>query len=140
MDMMNPGLLLFTHPGIGSTLKAVATTLLGRLPLLTEVFEVPFDGDMDVLLPAASAALRLVDGGGGVLVLTDLYGASPANLAARLAHLGTPVRLVSGASLPMLLRAMNYPELALDELADVAATGARNGVVCDCFTGEVQHD
>jgi len=137
---MNPGLLLLTHPGIGSALKAVATTLLRQLPLPTEVLEVPFDGDMDALLPTASAALRRVDGGAGVLVLTDLYGASPANLAARLAHLGTPVRLVSGASLPMLLRAMNYPELTLDALADAAAAGGRNGVVCDHSTQGVRHD
>ena len=47
----------------------------------------------------------------GVLVLTDLYGASPSNLAARLARLGTPVRRVSALNLPMLLRVMNYPEL-----------------------------
>ena len=60
------------------------------------------------LLPQASAALRRVDGGEGVLVLTDLYGASPSNLAAQLARLGTPVRRVSALSLPMLLRVMNY--------------------------------
>ena len=62
-------------------------------------------------------------------------GATPAalrrDLAARLAHLGTPVRRVSGLGLPMLLRVMNYAELGLDELPAVAAAGARNGVVRD---------
>ena len=66
-----------------------------------------------------------------MLVLTDVYGATPANVAARLAHLGTPVRRVSALSLPMLLRVLNYPELALAELPAVAAAGARNGVVLD---------
>ena len=56
---------------------AVATRLLRQLPLKTEAFEVPFDADPDALLPLASAALRRVDGGQGVLVLTDLYGATP---------------------------------------------------------------
>ena len=83
------------------------------------------------MLPAASAALRRVDEGDGVLVLTDLYGATPSNLAAKLARLGTPVRRVSGLGLPMLLRVMNYAELGLDELPAVAAAGARNGVVRD---------
>ncbi len=128
---MTVGVLLITHEGLGSALVSVATGLLRELPLKTEVFEVPFDADLDALLPAASAALRKVDGGVGVLILTDLYGASPSNLAANLARLGTPVRRVSAVNLPMLLRVMNYPELDLDELPPVAAAGARNGVILD---------
>ncbi|MGI8560375.1 MAG: PTS sugar transporter subunit IIA [Luteimonas sp.] len=128
---MAVGILLVTHPGIGSATIAVATALLRNLPLKVEAFEVPLDADPDALLPQASAALRRVDGGFGVLVLTDLYGATPSNLAARLAHLGTPVRRVSALNLPMLLRVMNYPELELDELPAVAAAGARNGVILD---------
>ena len=82
-------------------------------------------------MPPASAALRRVDGGHGVLVLTDLYGATPSNLAARLSRLGTPVRRVSALSLPMLLRVMNYADLELDALPAVAAAGSRNGVIHD---------
>src|SRR5690606_13394061 len=103
------GILLITHPGVGSAILAVATTLLRNLPLKAEAFEVPFDADPEQLLPAASAALRRVDGGDGVLVLTDLYGASPSNLAARLARLGTPVRRGSALSLPMRPRVTDYP-------------------------------
>ncbi|GAB2624552.1 PTS sugar transporter subunit IIA [Novilysobacter erysipheiresistens] len=128
---MAVGILLITHPGIGSALVAVATRLLRTLPLPIEALEVPFDGDPDALLPQASASLRKVDGGDGVLVLTDLYGATPSNLAARVARLGTPVRRVSALNLPMLLRVMNYAELPLDELPAVAAAGARNGVQLD---------
>jgi len=128
---MAVGILLITHEGIGPSLLGIATRLLRQLPLKVEAFEVPFDADPDALLPAASGALRRVDGGVGVLVLTDLYGATPSNLAARLARLGTPVRRVSALSLPMLLRVLNYPELELDELPAVAAAGARNGVIVD---------
>ena len=128
---MSVGILLITHEGIGSALVAVATRLLRQLPLKAEAFEVPFDGDPDTLLPQASAALRRVDGGQGVLVLTDLYGATPSNLAAKLARIGTPVRRVSALSLPMLLRVMNYAELDLEELPNVASAGARNGVIHD---------
>ena len=125
------GILLITHPGVGSSLLAVATTLLRNLPLQADAFEVPFDADLEQLLPAASAALRRVDSGEGVLVLTDLYGASPSNLAGRLARLGTPVRRVSALSLPMLLRVMNYSEQGLDELPATAAAGTRNGAIID---------
>jgi PTS system ascorbate-specific IIA component len=128
---MTCGILLVTHPGVGTALLDVATRLLRHLPLKTEAFEVPFDADMDVLLPLASAALRRVDSGQGVLILTDLYGASPSNLAGQLARLGTPVRRVSALSLPMLLRVMNYPEQGLDQLPATAAAGTRNGAIVD---------
>ncbi|HST43990.1 MAG TPA: PTS sugar transporter subunit IIA [Luteimonas sp.] len=128
---MATGVLLITHAGIGTAMLAVARGLLRNLPLRVEAFEVPFDGDLDALLPQASAALRRVDDGDGVLLLTDLYGASPSNLAARVARLGTPVRSVSALSLPMLLRVLNYAELDLQALPAVAAAGARNGVVHD---------
>jgi mannose PTS system EIIA component len=128
---MAVGILLVTHPGIGTSMVAVASSLLGRLPLKVEAFEVGFEADPEALLPQASTALRRVDDGDGVLVLTDLYGASPSNLGARLAHLGTPVRRVSALSLPMLLRVLNYAELELDAMPNVAAAGGRNGVLHD---------
>ncbi|KAF1055258.1 MAG: hypothetical protein GAK43_00051 [Stenotrophomonas maltophilia] len=128
---MTCGILLVTHPGVGTALLEVATRLLRHLPLKTEAFEVPFDADLDALLPLASAALRRVDGGHGVLILTDLYGASPSNLAGQLVRLGTPARRVSALSLPMLLRVMNYPEQGLDQLPATAAAGTRNGAIVD---------
>jgi PTS system ascorbate-specific IIA component len=128
---MTCGILLVTHPGVGTALLDVATRLLRHLPLKTEAFEVPFDADLDVLLPLASAALRRVDSGQGVLILTDLYGASPSNLAGQLARLGTPARRVSALSLPMLMRVMNYPEQGLDQLPATAAAGTRNGAIVD---------
>jgi PTS system ascorbate-specific IIA component len=111
------------HPRRRQLLLAVAAE--------AEAFEVPVGASPDALLPLASAALRRVDDGDGVLVLTDLYGASPSNLAAQLARLGTPVRRVSALSLPMLLRVMNYPEQGLDQLPATAAAGARNGAIID---------
>ena len=125
------GILLITHPGIGASILAIATALMRQLPLQAEAFEVPLDADLETLLPRASSALRRVDSGEGVLVLTDLYGASPSNLAGQLARLGTPVRRVSALSLPMLLRVMNYPEQGLDQLPATAAAGTRNGAIVD---------
>ena len=128
---MTVGILLITHEGIGTALRGVAERLLTPMPLRVEVLEVPFDADPEAILPAASAALRRADGGDGVLVLTDLYGATPSNLAGRLSRLGTPVRRVSALNLPMLLRVLNYADLALDELPAIAIAGGRNGVQLD---------
>jgi PTS system ascorbate-specific IIA component len=128
---MAVGILLVTHEGIGTALLAVARRLIDPLPLRVEVLEVPFDAAADAVLPLASAALRRADGGDGVLMMTDLYGASPSNLAAQAARLGTPVRRISAVNLPMLLRVMNYAELGLDELPAIAVAGGRNGVLLD---------
>ena len=128
---MAVGVLLVTHPGIGGALLDTATRLLGTLPLPAAAFELPFEADPAALLPAASAALRRVQGEDGVLLLTDVYGASPARLALQLARIAAPCRRVAGLSLPMLLRVMNYGEQGLDELARTAANGGRNGVVVD---------
>jgi mannose PTS system EIIA component len=128
---MAVGILLVTHPGIGSGLRQVAERLLARLPLVVECLEVDFDADLQALLPQGSRMLRQVDSGDGVLVLTDLYGASPSNFAAQLSTLGVDSRRIAGLSLPMLLRALNYADLSLGEMTDAAASGGRLGVICD---------
>lgn len=128
---MNVGVLLVTHPGAAQHYLVLAERLLGRLPLRIDLFELDAQTDSEAALPAASAALRRVDQGQGVLILTDLYGAPPSHLAARLTLLGTPARRVSGLNLPMLLRVCNYPELPLDELARTAVAGGKTGVILD---------
>jgi mannose PTS system EIIA component len=126
---MAVGILLLTHPGIGTALRAVVQKVMGNPTLPIEVLEVPFDAPLDELSMRARGTLDRLHGGEGVLILTDLYGASPSNLAARLESTPVPVRRVSGLSLPMLLRVMNYPEQNLEALASTAVTGARSGVV-----------
>ena len=129
---MPVGVLLLSHEGVARALLAAAGRLLGgRLALPVAAYEAAWDGGVDEQLPAASAALRKVDGDVGVLLLVDLYGSTPSRLGARLAQLYSPVKRVSGLGLPMLMRVLNYPEQSLDELARTAAAGARNGVVID---------
>jgi PTS system ascorbate-specific IIA component len=128
---MSVGILLLTHDGAARAYGPLVQRLLGRHPLRIESFELAFDADLDATLPLASAALRRADSGDGVLILTDIYGASPSNLAARLTQLGTPARRVAGLNLPMLLRACNYPDQTLDQLALTAANGGKTGIVID---------
>lgn len=128
---MTVGVLLVTHPGLGASVRGLATRMLGPLPLRVECVEVGFDASLDELLPFASAALRRVETDAGVLLLTDLYGATPSNFAERLCNLGTPTQRVSGLNLPMLLRVMNYADRNLAELAEAAAAGGRLGISVD---------
>lgn len=128
---MPVGLLLLTHEPLASALLAAATVVHGTPPLKVATYELPRGAEPESRLAEASAALRRAEGEDGVLILTDLAGAPPAQLARRLAQLGTPCRRVSGLSLPMLLRVFNYAEQELEELARTAAAGGRNGVVND---------
>lgn len=128
---MSVGILLVGHEGACSHYAALAHRLLGRETLRIESYELGFDQPLEAALPQASAALRRADGGEGVLILTDLYGASPSNLAARLVQLGTPARRVSGLNLPMLLRVCNYADQPLDDLVLTAVSGGKTGVVID---------
>jgi PTS system ascorbate-specific IIA component len=128
---MSVGILLLTHSGVGPGMLGATRGILGPLPLKTAAIEAGFGEAPEQVLMRAAAALRELEQGEGVLVLTDVYGATPSNVAAKLANLGGRVRRVAGASLPMLLRVMNYPEQSLDDLVHTATAGARNGVIVD---------
>jgi PTS system ascorbate-specific IIA component len=125
---MSVGLLLITHNRIGSELLATATATFGGCPTAARTLSVGSEADPDQLLADARRQLHEIDSGSGVLVLTDCFGSTPSNIANRLLDEGS-VRIVSGVSLPMLIRVMNYARLALGELADKAVSGGCEGVV-----------
>jgi PTS system mannose-specific IIA component len=128
---MSVGVLLMTHEAMGAALVSAARHVLGRLPLPVQVQEVAADADPEQMLRTAAANARDLDHGDGILVLSDLYGATPCNIARRLPGLGVRMHCVAGLNLPMLLRVLNYPEQSLDELAQTAASGGRGGIVVD---------
>jgi mannose PTS system EIIA component len=129
--MNGVGILLLTHRGLGKALIEAAHDVVGPLSLHVIAVEFGSADDADSVAHRAAYYMRELDHGSGVLVLTDLYGSTPSNIAARLVTQGTQVRRVSGVSLPMLLRVLNYSEQTLDELVLTAASGGRNGVVVD---------
>jgi PTS system mannose-specific IIA component len=125
---VNVGILLVTHGEVGDTLLRAAMEVLGVCPLPTCVLPAPAGCDPEVVYTQAKQALRELDSGDGVLVLTDLYGSTPSNIACRLRSKAR-IRVVSGLNLPMLIRVLNYPSLDLDELTYKAVTGGRDGVL-----------
>jgi PTS system ascorbate-specific IIA component len=128
---MTVGVLLLTHEGMGDALVETARHILGRVPLTVDAFSIPPGSDIDLALTGAAARVRALDAGDGVLVLTDVYGATPSNVADKLGPLGLHVQRVSGLNLPMLLRVLNYPEQTLVELAETAEQGGRAGIKVD---------
>jgi len=134
---VNVGILLITHDNIGAVLLRTAIEVLGICPLSTSALAAPSDCDPERVLETARQAARELDNGGGVLVLTDLYGATPSNIACRLRRFHE-LRVVSGLNLPMLIRVLNYPDLDLEELQHKAVSGGRDGVLT-CNIEGVQH-
>jgi mannose PTS system EIIA component len=128
---MAVGILLLTHESMGDALIETARHLLGRISLKVDAFAIPPGSDVDHAVTAAAARVRALDAGDGVLILTDVFGATPSNVAEKIAPLVVQVQRVSGLNLPMLLRVLNYPEQSLAELATTAEHGGRVGIRID---------
>ena len=124
---MSVGILIITHGRIGRELLDTATALLGNRPLLCKVLPVAIDSDVDEVTGVMRTLRGELDQGQGVLVLTDMYGSTPSNLANFLGS-DPAVRVIAGINLPMLIRVLNYPQLSLDELSDKAVSGGKEGV------------
>ena len=125
---MMTGLLLITHGRLGEDMLDAAKEILTDFPLATASIAVNSNSDPDQLLETANRLCDDLDNGDGVLILTDLYGSTPSNIANRLIDTHN-ASVISGANLPMLLRILNYPEMSLEALCDKAANGARDGIV-----------
>jgi PTS system ascorbate-specific IIA component len=120
---------MITHQPFGADLLRVATEILGGLPQGVEAMEVVNDVPCEVLTAEALKRLERLDAGDGVLILTDIYGSTPANIAVALLTTRDRLRVIAGLNLPMLLRALTYASLALDAVAEKALQGGRDGVL-----------
>ena len=121
------GIFLITHGSYGEALVQNACHVLNKRPVQLNQLGVAAQDDPLDLLPLARAMLGLVDDGDGVLLLTDIFGASPSNLAQKLLEPGR-IEGIAGVNLPMLLRAISYREKGMEILMARAVGGGRDGV------------
>ncbi|MFB1488058.1 MULTISPECIES: PTS sugar transporter subunit IIA [unclassified Thiocapsa] len=126
---MSVGLLMITHQPFGADLLRVATAILGGRPPGVEAMDVVNDVPCEILTAQAAECLERLDAGEGVLILTDLYGSTPANVAVSLLAIHERLSVIAGLNLPMLLRALTYASLDLDAVAEKALQGGRDGVL-----------
>jgi mannose PTS system EIIA component len=125
---MRVGLLIIAHERLGSVLLETATGTLNHCPLNAEILSVCRDCDPEELRQRAQMMAKRLNKGEGVLVLTDMYGSTPSNVACSL--LKQPgVEVVAGLNLPMLIRILNYPDLELSQLAQKAVSGGTDGIM-----------
>lgn len=123
------GILIVSHGAFGESLIHSASHVLGKRPLYLRQVGVTVHDDPDEILPVAQDLIRFLDQGRGVLVMTDIYGATPSNIGARLLQPGK-VEGISGVNLPMLIKALGHREdSTLEELARKAVAGASEGIV-----------
>ena len=126
------GVLLVTHGEIGTSLLASASQILGAPQQQIATLSVWRQDDPDDLVLRARELLERIDAGDGVLVLTDIFGATPGNVVSRLLEDGR-VEGVSGVSLPMLLRVLTgrngSPQTPLQAAVQRALSAGAEGVV-----------
>jgi PTS system ascorbate-specific IIA component len=122
------GILIVSHGAFGESLIHSASHVLGKRPTHLRQIGVTVHDDPDALLPVAEDLIRFLDQGAGVLVMTDIYGATPSNIACRLLRPGR-VEGIAGVNLPMLIRALTYRTEPLLNVRDRALAGATEGVI-----------
>jgi PTS system ascorbate-specific IIA component len=122
------GILIITHGTLGESLIHCASHVLNKRPPRLQQLGVTAQDDPAMLLPQARALVKELDAGDGVLILTDIYGGTPSNMASRLVIPGK-VEAVAGVSVPMLIRVLTYRDRDLPTLVTKAISGGCEGVL-----------
>ncbi len=122
------GILIITHGTLGESLLHCASHVLNKRPPRLRQLGVTAQDDPALLLPQARALVKELDAGDGVIILTDMYGGTPSNIAAKLIAPGK-VEGVAGVNLPMLIRVLTYRDRSLDVIVTKAVSGGCEGVV-----------
>jgi len=122
-------ILVIAHAPLASALRAAVLHVFPDAGGAIQALDVRADDAPEATLARAEAALAAGTREEGVLVLTDVVGATPCNVAQRLLAGGARARLLAGANLPMLLRAVSYRHEPLEAMLHKALTGGAQGIV-----------
>ena len=122
------GILLVTHNGLGDSLLDCVRHVTGCIPAHVKSLSILAENDPQLKEAEGQALLKQLDSVDGVLILTDLYGATPSNIALRLCQPGH-IEGIAGVNLPMLLRVACGPEMPLMQLKQRALEGGRDCIV-----------
>ena len=122
------GILLVTHNGLGDSFVDCVQHVLGEVPPNLKSLSVYASDDTQQKLREGEELIKELDSGGGVLILADVFGATPSNIGRQLCH-AERVMGVAGLNLPMLLRVVCVPNKTLPDLARIAIEGGRECIV-----------
>ena len=124
---MNVALLLVSHKGIASNLLETACSIVNDKPDNLPYVEVPMDAPVDIMRKEIQQQLDRFDQTKDVLILTDIYGGTPSNLASCFIS-NEKTQLISGLNLAMIIKAINYRRLPLSELIEKIIQGGRQSI------------
>jgi PTS system ascorbate-specific IIA component len=122
-----PGLFIIAHAPLASALRETAMHAFPEAAPTIAVYDVPAGASAETYEAEAAARLAAL-GSAETLILTDVFGATPCNIARQLAT-RPGVRVVAGVNVPMVWRALNYRQKSLDEMVALAIAGASQGVM-----------
>ena len=122
------GILIISHGTLGESLLHCASHVLNKRPPRLKQLGVTAQDDPMLLLPQARNLVKELDAGDGVLILTDMYGGTPSNMASKLVTPGK-IEAVAGVSLPMLIRVLTYRDRELPTIVTKAISGGCEGVM-----------
>jgi PTS system ascorbate-specific IIA component len=122
------GILIIAHERLGESLIECATHMLGERPKQLHALAVKSNDEPDILLQQAQAIADEIDSGDGVLVLSDIYGGTPCNIATKLVS-SSHTQGISGLNLPMLIVALSYRNLPFDDCLNKAMNSGQESVV-----------
>ena len=125
------GILIISHGNLGDSLIHCAHHVVGGNPPQLMHLGVTVQDDPDVVTPKALELVKQLDSGDGVLVLSDICGATPCNIASRLVKPGK-VECLAGVNLPMLVRALTYRNEPLATMVEKALSGGKEGAMRIC--------
>jgi PTS system mannose-specific IIA component len=121
-------ILIITHGELGKSLIECATHVLGDKPLFLESLSIENDCTHESMFRQISERINLLDQGDGVLILTDIFGATPCNIITKIIKPGK-VSAIAGVNLSMLIRTINYRNEPFDSLISKAIQGAQDGII-----------
>ena len=124
---MTVAILIISHHSIGEALLSAVKKMVDHIPLRIEQIEIAFDMPLDNAFDAVHEKIDQINQGEGVLILTDLFGATPCNVASRFQ--ANDIQVVSGVNLPMLLKLVTNPRLPLEEMVERAIDGGQIGII-----------
>ncbi len=122
------GILVVAHNALGESLVDCVAHVLGKVPDNIKVLSVYADDDPEQKLAEGHELIQQLDKGNGVLILADIFGATPSNVARQLCR-KEHIMSVAGVNLPMLLRVACHHSKNMPELAQIALEGGRECIV-----------
>ena len=129
------GIVIVAHTPVASAMLGFAEHAFGVVPERVRAVDIPPYEDTKASFDRVLKAAYDVNTGQGVLILTDVMGATPANVASKLEALGplsgldAPVIVLAGLNLPMLMRCISHRGEGIEDLAHKALQGGQNGIL-----------